>query len=65
MVAQKCLAGAPGDDVVDVLTGKAIRKDAGSVSLYSGGSGSILYYGSVAKAGLGNSVAFGDVDGDG
>jgi uncharacterized delta-60 repeat protein len=59
------LAGAPGDDVVDVLTGKAIRKDAGSVSLYSGGSGSILYYGSVAKVGLGNSVAFGDVDGDG
>ncbi|MBK8676939.1 MAG: FG-GAP repeat protein [Cellvibrionales bacterium] len=63
--AAEVLAGAPGDDVVDVLTGKAIRKDAGSVSLYSGGSGSILYYGSVAKAGLGNSVAFGDVDGDG
>ncbi len=59
------LAGAPGDDVIDDETGKAIRKDTGSISLYSGGSGSILYYGSVAKAGLGSSVAFGDVDGDG
>jgi hypothetical protein len=59
------LAVHPGDDVVDDLTAKPIRKDAGSVSLYSGGSGSILYYGSVAKVGLGSSVAFGDVDGDG
>lgn len=55
------LAGAPGDDVVDDFTGKPIRKDAGSVSLYPGG---ILYYGRTVKMGLGNSVAFGDVDGD-
>jgi uncharacterized delta-60 repeat protein len=55
------LAGAPGDDVVDDFTGKPIRKDAGSVSLYPGG---ILYYGRTAKMGLGSSVAFGDVDGD-
>lgn len=64
------LAGAPGDDLLDI-NGKPKRKDAGSITLYSytGVStpvGQLLqYYGRTAKAGLGNSVAFGDVNGDG
>ncbi|MFO1349102.1 MAG: hypothetical protein U1F12_11050 [Pseudomonadales bacterium] len=62
------LAGAPGDSVLDSISGKPTKtgKNAGSISLYSSaGGGSVLYYGRSAKAGLGNSVAFGDVDGDG
>lgn len=54
------LAGAPGESS-DVL------KAAGSVTLYAGNDLSVLEkkYGATAKAGLGNSVAAGDVNGDG
>ncbi len=55
------LAGAPGDDLLDG-SGKAIRKDAGSISLFP--NYGVLYYGRAAKAALGSSVAFGDVNGD-
>ena len=59
------LAGAPGDDVLNE-DGKAIRKDVGSVTLFAGDTGDLryLYYGRTLKAGLGNSVAFGDVNND-
>jgi alpha-tubulin suppressor-like RCC1 family protein len=54
------LAGAPGESS-DVL------KAAGSVTLYAGDDLAVLEkkYGATAKAGLGNSVAAGDVNGDG
>jgi hypothetical protein len=54
------LAGAPGDD-------NGLLKDTGSVIVLSGVDGSQLAKKSsaVAKAALGNSVAAGDVDGDG
>jgi hypothetical protein len=54
------LAGAPGDD-------NGLLKDTGSVIVLSGVDGSQLVKksGAVAKAALGNSVAAGDVDGDG
>lgn len=56
------LVGAPGDD--DTANR---MKDAGSISVYSGTTGVMLAlrYGATAKAGLGGSVAIGDVDGDG
>jgi hypothetical protein len=54
------LAGAIGDD-----SGKL--KDVGSVTVFSGVNGLLLTtkYGAVSKAGLGNSIAAGDVNGDG
>ena len=59
------LVGAPGDDILNEA-GKAIKKDVGSATLLSGEDGFPLYqyYGRTLKAGLGNSVAFGDVNGD-
>jgi len=60
------LVGSPGDDASAVLTEKGIV-DAGSVAVFSGSNGSMLArkYGGTAKAGLGNSVAAGDVNDDG
>ena len=54
------LAGAPGDD-------KGMLKDVGSVTLFFGNAAasSVMRFGTTAKAGLGNSVAAGDVNGDG
>lgn len=53
------LIGAPGDD-------NGVLQDAGSVSVFFDGVGSPLKkYGATAKAGLGNSVTAGDLDGDG
>ena len=56
------LIGAPGDD-----DSSNNLKDAGSVTAYNGATGAFLaqYYGVTAKTGLGDSVAIGDVDGDG
>ncbi len=54
------LIGAPGDD-------NGALKDTGSVIVFSGVDGSTLTtkYGATAKAGLGNSVASGDINNDG
>ncbi|HSC76167.1 MAG TPA: thrombospondin type 3 repeat-containing protein [Pseudomonadales bacterium] len=54
------IVGAPGDD-------DGALKDTGSVTVFSGNGGAQLaqQHGAAAKAGLGNSVAAGDVDGDG
>jgi len=54
------LIGAPGDD-----NGKL--KDVGSVTVLSGNGGSQLtkQFGATAKSNLGNSIAAGDVNGDG
>ena len=59
------LIGAPGDDTPATPSAKKIT-DTGSVTVFSGVDGSTLTtkYGAVAKAGLGNSVAAGDIDGD-
>lgn len=57
-------AGAPGDTLFND-DGKAIRKSAGSVSLYDSSGLAVRYYGRAAKSGLGSSVALGDVDADG
>ncbi len=56
------LVGAPADD--DITNA---RKDAGSITVFSGNDGGLLLkkYGAIAKANLGNSVAAGDVNGDG
>jgi alpha-tubulin suppressor-like RCC1 family protein len=56
------LAGAPGDD-----DSEDALKDTGSVAIFSGFDGSLLakQYETTAKAGLGNSVAAADVNGDG
>jgi hypothetical protein len=56
------LAGAPGDD-----DSEDALKDTGSVAVFSGFDGSLLakQYETTAKAGLGNSVAAGDVNNDG
>lgn len=56
------LVGAPGDDD----TANSL-KDTGSVTVLFGNNAlpSVMKYGKVAKAGLGNSVAAGDVNGDG
>jgi hypothetical protein len=55
------------DDVVVGAPGDKTLRDAGSVTVYAGNSGVELanYYGATAKAALGNSVAVGDIDGDG
>jgi alpha-tubulin suppressor-like RCC1 family protein len=56
------LAGAPGDDdIANAL------KDTGSVTVFYGDDAlvPVTQYGATAKAGLGNSVAAGDVNGDG
>jgi hypothetical protein len=60
------LAGAPGDDTPAIHDTKKIV-DTGSVIVFSGADSSELTkrYGVTAKAGLGNSVAAGDVNGDG
>ena len=54
------LVGAPGDD-------NGVLKDTGSVTVFSGVDGSLLtkQYDTTGKAGLGSSVAAGDVNGDG
>ncbi len=56
------IAGSPGDDKVSIGL-----KDCGTVTVFSGNTGDLLsvYFGAVAKAGLGNSVAAADLDGDG
>jgi hypothetical protein len=56
------LVGSPGDDdIANKL------KDVGSITVFSGNGGAQLskYYGAIAKAYLGSSVAAGDVNGDG
>jgi hypothetical protein len=60
------LVGAPGDDTPAIHDTKKIV-DTGSVIVFSGVDGATLTtkYGAIAKAGLGNSVAAGDIDGDG
>ena len=56
------LAGAPGDD-----DSEDALKDTGSVAIFSGFDSSLLakHYDTTAKAGLGNSVAAADINGDG
>ena len=56
------LVGAPMDD----NTASAL-KDAGSVTVFSGNGGAFMVkkYGAATKANFGNSVAAGDVNGDG
>ncbi|HSC76224.1 MAG TPA: hypothetical protein VLB90_08315 [Pseudomonadales bacterium] len=58
--AADVLAGAPGDD-------SGSLKDTGSITVFSGVDGAQLTKksGALAKAGLGNSVATGDVNDDG
>ncbi len=60
------LAGAPGDDTPATPSAKKII-DTGSVTVFSGADGSKItkQYGVIAKSGLGNSVASGDVNADG
>jgi hypothetical protein len=59
VAGDEVLAGAPGDDT-------ALLKDTGSVTVFfADATPSVTKYGAAAKAGLGNSVAAGDVDGDG
>jgi hypothetical protein len=66
VVGDEVLAGAPGDDVAATVDTKKVV-DAGSATVFFA-DGAVLpvsKYGALAKAGLGNSVAAGDVDGDG
>lgn len=59
VVGDEVIAGAPGDD-------NGFFKGAGSVTVFFADSTpSVTKYGAVAKVGLGNSVAAGDVSGDG
>lgn len=59
VVGDEVIAGAPGDD-------NNLLKDTGSVTVFfADATPSVTKYGALAKAGLGNSVAAGDVNGDG
>lgn len=59
VVGDEVLAGAPGDDY-------GLLKDSGSVTVFfMDATPSVTKYGTTANAGLGNSVAAGDVNGDG
>jgi uncharacterized delta-60 repeat protein len=66
IVGDEVLAGAPGDDIAATVSSKKMV-DAGSVTVFFADVSKqpVKKYGAVAKAGLGNSVAVGDVNGDG
>ena len=66
VAGNEVLAGAPGDDIPAMDEAKKVV-DAGSVTVFFA-DGSVLpvtKYGAVAKSGLGNSIAAGDVNNDG